>query len=138
MKLPETFSKNTGARGDASGAKSNDIVNDHLEKGKQLLATGQLSDALSHFHAAIGRRGLKKKILNECFFEEADPQNYQAYFRRATVYLAMGKSKSALPDLSQVIKLKPDFIAVRFCRKQKTVSLFGGLSRLVCNAGMSC
>ena len=27
----------------------------HLEKGKELLATGQLADALTHFHAAIGR-----------------------------------------------------------------------------------
>jgi hypothetical protein len=30
-------------------------VNDHLEKGKILLAAGQLADALSHFHSAIGR-----------------------------------------------------------------------------------
>jgi DnaJ family protein C protein 3 len=30
-------------------------VNDHLEKGKRLLATGQLADALTHFHSAIGR-----------------------------------------------------------------------------------
>ena len=40
------------------------------------------------------------------------------YFRRATVYLAMGKSKSALPDLDQVLLLKPDFNAVcimEFC-----------------------
>lgn len=35
-----------------------------------------------------------------------------AYYRRATVYFAMGKSKSALPDLSKVIELKPDFTAV--------------------------
>jgi hypothetical protein len=34
--------------------KTTDIVNDHLEKGKKLLAAGQLSDALSHFHSAIG------------------------------------------------------------------------------------
>ncbi len=33
-------------------------VNDHLEKGKILLATGQLADALSHFHSAIGMRKL--------------------------------------------------------------------------------
>jgi hypothetical protein len=38
-----------GAIGDASVD-----VNDHLEKGKKLLATGQLADALSHFHSAIG------------------------------------------------------------------------------------
>ena len=43
---------------------------------------------------------------------DGDPQNYIAYYRRATVYLAMGKSKSALPDLSKVIELKPDFTSV--------------------------
>lgn len=37
-----------------------------------------------------------------------------AYYSRATVFLAMGKSKSALPDLSKVIELKPDFTSVRF------------------------
>jgi len=86
-----------GANGEPTTA---DIVNDHLEKGKKLLATGQLSDAISHFHSAI----------------DADPKNYLAYFRRATVYLAMGKSKSALPDLTKVIELKPDFTAARMQR----------------------
>lgn len=70
-------------------------VENHLEMGKKLLAAGQLADALSHFHAAI----------------DGDPNNYMAYYRRATVYFAMGKSKSALPDLSKVIELKPDFTA---------------------------
>lgn len=87
-----------------NGAKAENnnvnLVNDHLEKGKQLLATGQLADAITHFHSAI----------------EADPNNYLAYFRRATVYLAMGKSKSALPDLGKVIELKPDFLAARIQR----------------------
>ncbi len=45
-------------------------------------------------------------------FVEADPKNYMAYFRRATVYLGMGKSKAALPDLSKVIELKADFTGV--------------------------
>lgn len=45
-------------------------------------------------------------------FLDGDPKNYMAYYRRATVYFAMGKSKSALPDLSKVIELKPDFTAV--------------------------
>uniref|UniRef100_A0A4W3I0W6 DnaJ homolog subfamily C member 3 n=1 Tax=Callorhinchus milii TaxID=7868 RepID=A0A4W3I0W6_CALMI len=75
-------------------------VEKHLEMGKKLLAAGQLADALSHFHAAI----------------DGDPENYVAYYRRATVYLAMGKSKSALPDLSKVIELKPDFTAARLQR----------------------
>ncbi|XP_063069395.1 dnaJ homolog subfamily C member 3a [Engraulis encrasicolus] len=70
-------------------------VESHLEMGKKLLAAGQLADALSHFHAAV----------------DGDPRNYMAYYRRATVYFAMGKSKSALPDLSKVIELKPDFTA---------------------------
>lgn len=29
-------------------------VNNHMEMGKKLLAAGQLADALSHFHAAVG------------------------------------------------------------------------------------
>ena len=32
-----------------------------------------------------------------------------AYYKRATVYLALGKSKAALPDLKMTMKLKPDF-----------------------------
>uniref|UniRef100_A0A668AHQ9 DnaJ homolog subfamily C member 3 n=1 Tax=Myripristis murdjan TaxID=586833 RepID=A0A668AHQ9_9TELE len=76
-------------------------VESHLEMGKKLLAAGQLADALSHFHAAV----------------DGDPKNYMAYYRRATVYLAMGKSKSALPDLSRVIELKPDFTSVSFILK---------------------
>lgn len=34
------------------------------------------------------------------------------YFKRATVFLALGKSRSALPDLDKVVELKPDFTAV--------------------------
>ncbi|KAM4561727.1 dnaJ homolog subfamily C [Fundulus diaphanus] len=75
-------------------------VDNHMEMGKKLLAAGQLADALSHFHAAV----------------DGDPKNYVAYYRRATVFLAMGKSKSALPDLSRVIELKPDFTSARLQR----------------------
>lgn len=31
-------------------------VDHHMEMGKKLLAAGQLADALSHFHAAVGKR----------------------------------------------------------------------------------
>ncbi|ESO10656.1 hypothetical protein HELRODRAFT_185263 [Helobdella robusta] len=75
-------------------------VEHHLEQGKKMLAAGQFADALSHYHLAI----------------EGDPNNYMIYFRRATVYLAMGKSKSAIPDLDQVLVLKPDFNAARVQR----------------------
>ncbi|KAK6029407.1 tetratricopeptide repeat protein [Ostertagia ostertagi] len=71
-------------------------VQRHLDLGKEFLAKGQFADALSHYHAAI----------------DLDPLNYQTLYRRATVYLAMGKSKSAVPDLDKVIELKGDFIAL--------------------------
>ena len=51
-----------------------------------------------------------------CLLSEGDPTNYLTHFRRATVYLAIGKSKSALPDLERVIELKPDFLQARIHR----------------------
>ncbi|GAB6019955.1 DnaJ sub C member 3 [Chamberlinius hualienensis] len=75
---------------------SSDVnVDNHLSMGIELTAKGQFTDALSHFHTAV----------------DMDPNNYLAHYRRATVYLALGKSKSALQDLITVIKLKPDFTA---------------------------
>ncbi|KAK1341983.1 hypothetical protein QTO34_016735 [Cnephaeus nilssonii] len=47
---------------------------------------------------------------------DGDPDNYVAYYRRATAFLAMGKSKAALPDLTRVIELKMDFTAARLQR----------------------
>ena len=35
-----------------------------------------------------------------------------SFYRRGTVFLAMGRFKSALSDLSRVIELKPDFDSV--------------------------
>ncbi|VDK59464.1 unnamed protein product [Anisakis simplex] len=69
----------------------------HLDMGKEFLSKGQFADALTHYHAAI----------------ELDPTNYQTLYRRATVLLAMGRSKSAVTDLDQVIELKPDFTALK-------------------------
>lgn len=77
-----------------------DELDKHLELGKQFLAKGQFADALTHYHAAI----------------ELDPKNYQTLYRRATVYLAMGKSKAAIPDLDKVVELKEDFTAARIQR----------------------
>ena len=54
----------------------------------------------------------QRKINCACVLAELDPNNYMIFYRRATVYLAMGKSKSALPDLDVVLSLKPDFNAV--------------------------
>ena len=43
---------------------------------------------------------------------EKDPENYLTYFKRAAVFLALGQSRRALPDLDKVIALKPDFYQV--------------------------
>ncbi|XP_072935499.1 dnaJ homolog subfamily C member 3 [Epargyreus clarus] len=72
-------------------------VNKHLELGRDFLARGQLSDALTHYHAAV----------------EGDPNNYLTYFKRGTVYYALGKAKFALQDFSKVLELKADFAAAR-------------------------
>lgn len=47
---------------------------------------------------------------------EGDPSNYLTYFKRGTVYLALGKAKNALADFDHVIELKPDFTAARLSR----------------------
>ncbi|XP_071949401.1 dnaJ homolog subfamily C member 3-like [Antedon mediterranea] len=65
----------------------------HMENGNALLAAGQLAEALNHYNSAI----------------ENDPDNFMAYYRRATVYLAMGRSKSALPDLKKSSVLNKAF-----------------------------
>ncbi|KAH8295122.1 hypothetical protein KR018_007543 [Drosophila ironensis] len=82
--------------GAESVASPADIEN-HLELGKEFLARGQLSDALTHYHAAV----------------EGDPNNYLTLFKRGTVYLALGKTRFAVQDFSKVLELKPDFTAAR-------------------------
>lgn len=85
-----------------SGAESTSKaeVERHLELGRDFLARGQLQDALTHYHAAV----------------EGDPNNYLTFFKRGTVYLALGKAKLALGDLDRSLDLKPDFAG---CRAQK-------------------
>lgn len=83
----------------AETASRSEIEN-HLELGRELLARGQLSDALSHYHAAV----------------EGDPTNYLTFFKRGTVYLALGKARFALNDFTRVLELKPDFMAARVHR----------------------
>ncbi|RXG72663.1 DnaJ-like protein subfamily C member 3 [Armadillidium vulgare] len=82
-------------------------IDKHLQMSVQLLAKGQLHDALSHLHAAI----------------DGDPNNYLSYYRRATVYLALGRSRMGLQDLDSTIKLKPDFTAARVQKASVLVKL---------------
>ncbi|KAK7863089.1 hypothetical protein R5R35_011010 [Gryllus longicercus] len=85
---------------DVSESTTQAEVNKHLEMGRDLLSRGQFQDALSHYHAAV----------------EGDPSNYLTYFKRATVYLALGKAKFGLMDLDKVMELKPDFTSARLQR----------------------
>lgn len=77
----------------------------HLEMGSQFLARAQFADALSQYHAAI----------------ELDPKSYQAIYRRATTYLAMGRGKAAIADLERVLELKPDFQGVSSSGKRNAI-----------------
>uniref|UniRef100_A0A8V5G2I2 DnaJ homolog subfamily C member 3 n=1 Tax=Melopsittacus undulatus TaxID=13146 RepID=A0A8V5G2I2_MELUD len=55
-------------------------------------------------------------LITVCSLAEADSDNYIAYYRRATVYLAMGKSKAAICDLSKAVELRQDFTSARLQR----------------------
>jgi DnaJ family protein C protein 3 len=72
-------------------------IEKHLELGRDFLARGQLQDALTHYHAAV----------------EGDNRNYLTFFKRGTVYLALGKAKLAISDLDRALELKPDFTTAR-------------------------
>ncbi|XP_077258319.1 dnaJ homolog subfamily C member P58IPK [Temnothorax americanus] len=85
---------------DVVGSVSQSEITKHLEYGREFLAKGQLQDALSHYHAAV----------------EGDPSNYLTYYKRGTVYLALGKAKFALLDLDKVLELKADFTPARLQR----------------------
>ncbi|XP_050455607.1 dnaJ homolog subfamily C member 3 [Cataglyphis hispanica] len=85
---------------DLVGSVSQLEIDKHLDYGREFLAKGQLQDALSHYHAAV----------------EGDPTNYLTYYKRGTVYLALGKAKFALLDLDKVLELKPDFTPARLQR----------------------
>lgn len=54
-------------------------------------------------------------------FKENDPKNYLTYFKRSTVYQAMGRYRSALDDLNECLQLNPDFNPARL---QKAVVLY--------------
>lgn len=47
---------------------------------------------------------------------EGDPTNYLTFFRRGTVYFALGKARNALTDFTKALDLKPDFTAARVQR----------------------
>lgn len=53
----------------ATFGASQSQINDHLEKGRELLARGQLQEALSQYHAAVGKYDdnlILQKIIISC------------------------------------------------------------------------
>lgn len=65
-------------------------IEQHLNLGMQMLTKGQYSDALSHFHAAVGKFRSERKIINsEAGFSlsDADPNNYMSYYKVRTMRL---------------------------------------------------
>lgn len=40
------------------------------------------------------------------------PKEYMSFMRRATVYLALGRTRQAIKDYTEVLALKPDFVQV--------------------------
>lgn len=78
-----------GAIGDTSAD-----VNEHLEKGKRLLAAGQLADALTHFHAAIGMkyRRFRSFIL---VFDRCWPDELHCLFPTSSRVFGHGKIQSS-------------------------------------------
>lgn len=55
-------------------------------------------------------------MLKGEFLSEGDPSNYLTYYKRGTVYLALGKAKFALLDLDKVLELKADFTLAKLQR----------------------
>lgn len=53
------------------------------------------------------------RLYGLLLFAEGDPDNYLTYYKRGTVYLALGKAKFAINDFSKVLELRPDFTAAR-------------------------
>ncbi|CDQ79750.1 unnamed protein product [Oncorhynchus mykiss] len=82
-------------------------IEKHREMGRKLLESGQLAGALSHYHSAVG----SISSCNEMVHIKIQ-HLYLTYYERAAVFLAMGKSKSALSDLTRAIRLKPDDLIV--------------------------
>lgn len=68
-------------------------VSQLLESAQAHLSGGRTNDALVYFDAAIAR----------------DPSNYLSIFKRATVYLSLGRTSQAQDDFNNVLSLKPGF-----------------------------
>lgn len=72
-------------------------ADDYVKKGAAHFAAGDFSSALDQYHSAC----------------DADPKAYMNFFKRATVYLATGRTNHAMKDLARVLDLKPELDSAR-------------------------
>ncbi|KAJ1971225.1 hypothetical protein H4R35_005391 [Dimargaris xerosporica] len=68
-------------------------VQPHLDAAQRHVAARNYESALNSYQQAL----------------DVDPKGYLTYFKRATVYLTLGRSAAALNDLSEALRLKPTF-----------------------------
>lgn len=76
-----------------SDIASDTPISSLLSSAQTHLAKGETNDALVYYDAAIAR----------------DPTDYLTFFKRATVYLSLGRTSQATQDLNKVLSLKPGF-----------------------------
>jgi len=82
----------------AKGACADKLpAGDYIKRGSAKFATGDFSGALDEYHSAC----------------DAEPDGYMNFFKRATVYLATGRTRQAEIDLAKVLKLRPDMKQAR-------------------------
>ncbi|CAH8472685.1 unnamed protein product [Heterobilharzia americana] len=72
-------------------------VDDVLEKGTRLLASGKFEEALSMYNDAVGK----------------SPDNYMTHYKRGTAYIALANCRMSLSDFSRALELNPGFIPAR-------------------------
>ncbi|TNN20509.1 DnaJ subfamily C member 3 isoform 1, partial [Schistosoma japonicum] len=75
----------------------NASVEDILEKGTKLLASGKFEEALSLYNDAIGK----------------SPDSYMAHYKRGTAYIALANCRMSLSDFNRALELNPDFIPAK-------------------------
>ncbi|CAH8454491.1 unnamed protein product [Schistosoma turkestanicum] len=72
-------------------------VEDVLEKGTKLLASGKYEEALSLYNDAIAK----------------SPDSYMAHYKRGTAYIALANCRMSLSDFNRALELNPDFVPAK-------------------------
>jgi len=76
------------------------VISQSMDAANKLMASQRFPEAVEEYSKIIAQ----------------DKKNYQALYRRATVYLALGNQKKAIPDLGAVLQIRPDFDQARLKR----------------------